>query len=30
MTQIATNYLTLMDTESLYELWNSAIRQLFI
>lgn len=30
MIQITTNYLALMDTESLYELWSSAIRQLFI
>lgn len=30
MMQITTNYLTLMDTESLNELWNSAIKQLFI
>lgn len=30
MMQITTNYLTLMDTESFYELWKSAIKQLFI
>lgn len=30
MMQITTNYLTLMDTESLNKLWNGAIKQLFI
>lgn len=30
MMQITTNYLMLMDTESLNKLWNSAIKQLFI